>query len=174
MGDEDQEFRVEPEWERADRNLSELLQELRIALPGVQVIFGFLLTIPFTQRFQQLTDFQEKLYYGTLLSTALTTAFLVAPSAQHRLLFRKRDKENLVVLANKLAIVGILFLAISMCGVILLISDVLFKAPTPVIATIGAACVFGTLWFGIPLVRRARMDDLDPQPRRGKPLPPPD
>jgi len=156
--------RTETPVERSDRNLSELLQELRVALPGVQVLFGFLLTVPFTQRFKELTSFQEKLYFATLLSTALTTVLLVAPTASHRLLFRKREKEYLVTVSNRLAIAGIATLAISMCSVILLISDVLFNAPTPLIATAGAAFVFGTVWFVAPLLRRARMRDEPPPP----------
>jgi hypothetical protein len=153
--------RKETEYERADRNLSELLQELRVALPGVQVLFAFLLTVPFTQRFSTLTPFQEKLYYAILLSTALATAFLVAPTANHRLLFQKRDKERLVAVSNRLAIIGIAFMAVSICGVVLLISDFVFNPPTPLIATIGSVLVFGFLWFAVPLARRARMDELD-------------
>jgi uncharacterized protein DUF6328 len=156
--------RNETPFERADRNLSELLQELRVALPGVQVLFAFLLTVPFTQRFKDLTSFEEKLYYCTLLSTALATALLVAPTANHRMLFRKRDKEHLVVVSNRLAIVGIGVLAIAMCGVIMLISDVLFGASTAIVATSGTAAVFGVLWYLIPLVRRARMRDRVPPP----------
>jgi len=150
-------------YERADRNLSELLQELRVALPGVQVLFGFLLTVPFTDRFQALTMVQERLYFATLLSTALATAFLVAPTANHRLLFRKRDKEHIVMSSNRLATAGVGFLALSICGVILLVSDVVFDAPTSVIATCAKAVVFAWLWFVLPLIRRARLDD-EPKP----------
>jgi len=150
--------RGEASYERADRNLAELLQELRVALPGVQVLFAFLLTVPFTERFQSLTPFQENLYFATLLSTALTTALLVAPTANHRMLFRKRDKEYIVVISNRLAVAGIGSLALSMCGAILLISDVVFDAPTPVLATCGAALVFAWLWFVRPIRRRNRLD----------------
>jgi hypothetical protein len=159
--------RQEEAYERADRNLSELLQELRVALPGVQVLFAFLLTVPFSQRFDTLTPFQEKLYYAILLSTALTTALLVAPTATHRLLFQKRDKERIVKVSNRLAIIGLAFMAISICGVVLLISDFLFEPPTQVIATAGAVFVFGALWFAIPLVRRAQMGDV-PRPDYGE------
>jgi hypothetical protein len=151
--------RSESEVERTDRNLSELLQELRVALPGVQVLFAFLLTVPFTQRFSTLTSFQEKLYFATLLSTAVATALLIAPTANHRMLFRKQDKEHLVVVSNRLAIAGIGALAIAMCGVVLLISDVMFDAPTPLVATAGAALMFMWLWYVMPVVRRARMRD---------------
>ncbi|MBA2752550.1 MAG: hypothetical protein H0U41_10045 [Actinobacteria bacterium] len=114
--------------------------------------------MPFTERFQSLTPFQEKLYFGTLLSTALTTALLVAPTANHRMLFRKRDKEYIVVISNRLAVAGIGSLARSMCSAILLISDVVFDAPTPVLATCGAALVFAWLWFVRPIRRRNRLD----------------
>ena len=153
--------RDETSAERADRNLSELLQELRVALPGVQVLFAFLLTVPFSQGFTKMTALQEKLYFAILLATAISTAFLVAPTANHRLLFRKRDKERIVIVSNRLAIIGIAFLAIAMCGVVLLISDFVFSPPTPVIATAGAVFVFGSLWFAIPLVRRVQMAELD-------------
>ena len=145
--------------ERADRNLSELLQELRVALPGVQVLFAFLLTVPFTQRFASLTGLQTDLYFVTLLSTALTTALLVAPTANHRMLFRKRDKERLVIVSNRLAIVGLVTLAFSMCCVVLLISDVIFQSPVPFLATAGTILVFCALWFVVPLIRRLRMPD---------------
>jgi hypothetical protein len=157
--------RGETDFERADRNLSELLQELRVALPGVQVLFAFLLTVPFTQRFERLSPLQQKLYFATLLSTALTTALLVAPSANHRMLFRKRDKEHIVLIANRLTIAGLASMALSMCGVILLISDLMFDAVTPVVATCGAALVFAWLWFVRPIRRRHLLED-EPEPRR--------
>ena len=151
--------RVETGYQRADRNLNELLQELRVALPGVQVLFAFLLTVPFMERFQTLTSFQERLYFATLLTTALTIAFLVAPTANHRLLFHKRDKAHLVMVANRLAVVGIGLMALSIFGVILLVSDFVFEGATPVVATGGTAIVFAWLWFVLPMIRRARLDD---------------
>src|SRR5206468_5900239 len=95
--------RDETDWERADRNLQELLGELRVALPGVQVLFAFLLVVPFNQRFADVTDFQEKLYFVSLLLTAGASAFLIAPTVHHRLEFRLQDKEYIVVVANRLA-----------------------------------------------------------------------
>ncbi len=92
--------------ERADRNLNELLQELRVALPGVQVLFAFLLTVPFSQGFNSLEPVQRELYFGVLLSTALSTALLIAPTANHRLLFRQRQKEHLVRISNRLTLAG--------------------------------------------------------------------
>ncbi len=154
--------RSETPAERADRNLSELLQELRVALPGVQILFAFLLTVPFSQGFPKLDDFQRDLYFGVLMSTALSTALFIAPSANHRLLFRMRDKEYLVQISNRLTIAGLLVLSVSLTGAVLLISDILFKSPAPAIFTAATALVFLVLWVALPLARRARLaDELD-------------
>src|SRR4051812_31255652 len=93
----------ETEKERLDRNLEQLLNELRVAMPGVQLLFGFLLTVPFQQRFQRVTGFQEKLYFATLLAAATASAFFIAPTAYHRILFREGEKQHLVFAATKLA-----------------------------------------------------------------------
>lgn len=143
--------------ERADRNLAELLQELRVALPGVQVLFAFLLTVPFSARFGELTRFQEKLYFAILLGAALSTALFIAPSSGHRVLFRLQEKEYLVTTANRQALAGLAVLALSMCGVIALISDVLFDAAATIAFTAASVVVFGGLWYVGPLLRlRAR------------------
>lgn len=151
--------RDETALERADRNLNELLQELRVILPGVQVLFAFLLTVPFSDRFDALSAFQEALYFAILLSTAITMALLVAPTANHRLLFHKRDKANIVRIANQLAVAGITLLAVSVCAVVLLISDLLFDPPVTMAATLGIGAVFAVLWFLQPLRRRSRLAD---------------
>ena len=151
--------RHETDLERADRNLNELLQELRVVLPGVQVLFAFLLTVPFTSRFATLTHFQEGLYFAILLSTALATALLIAPTANHRLLFHKHDKVYIVAVANRLAVAGIAVMALSICGAILLISDVVFDSPAPVLSALGAATVYVLLWFVRPMMRRRRLAD---------------
>ena len=151
--------RVEGEEERADRNLSDLLQELRVALPGVQVLFGFLLTVPFSQRFSDLTPFQEKLYFGVLIGVALATVLLVAPTAGHRIIFRRQQKEFIVTVANRFALVGLLLLAISMCGAIGLISDFIFGATTAVISTIVMAAAFIGFWFFGPVMRRQKLPE---------------
>jgi uncharacterized membrane protein YbhN (UPF0104 family) len=149
--------RAESEEERADRNLSDLLQELRVALPGVQVLFAFLLTVPFTQRFDELSDFDQKLYFGVLIAVALATVLLVAPTAGHRILFRRQQKEYIVTIANRLSLVGLLLLAIAMSGAIALISDFLFGAATAVISTIVMAAAFVGFWFLGPVVRRQKL-----------------
>lgn len=148
--------REESPEERADRNLLELLQELRVALPGVQVLFAFLLTVPFTQRFESLTSFQEGLYFGVLLGAALSTALFIAPTAAHRLLFRMQEKEYLVLAANRLTLAGLAVLAISMCGVILLISDMLFGPAATAITTTASVLAFAGLWYAGPALRRQR------------------
>jgi Family of unknown function (DUF6328) len=148
--------REESEFERLDRNLTELLQELRVALPGVQVLFAFLLAVPFTQRFNEVSSLQQKIYFATLLCTAVAAALLIAPSAYHRITFRLQEKEHLVFVANQLAIAGLGFLAASMTGVILLVTDLLFGTATVVVATTCSALMFATLWYALPLRRRFR------------------
>jgi hypothetical protein len=149
----------ESEKERLDRNLLELLNELRVALPGVQVLFAFLLTVPFTQRFTTLTSTQEKVYYATLLLTTASTVLLIAPSAHHRINFRRQDKAYIVFLANRMTIVGLALLALAMSGVVFLITDVLYGSTATAIATAGALVAFATLWYAIPIWRRLRRRD---------------
>jgi uncharacterized membrane protein len=146
----------ETEAERLDRNLIELLNELRVALPGVQVLFAFLLTVPFTQRFTTLSDAQEKVYYVTLMLTTAATILLIAPSAHHRLQFRQRDKRNIVLVANRLAIVGLALMALAMAGVVLLITDLLFGNTMTAVATSATLAAFAFVWYAIPLARRIR------------------
>lgn len=153
----DESGRAETEDERADRNLSDLLQELRVALPGVQVLFAFLLTVPFSQRFDTLSDFDKKLYYGVLICVALATVLLVAPTAGHRILFRRQQKEFIVTIANTLSLAGLLLLAFAMCGAIALISDFLFGATTAVVSTVVMAAAFMGFWFLGPVVRRQNL-----------------
>jgi Family of unknown function (DUF6328) len=149
--------RFESEEERADRNLSDLLQELRVALPGVQVLFAFLLTVPFTNRFSDLSGFEQKLYYGVLIAVALATVLLVAPTVGHRILFRQQQKEYLVTIANRLALIGMFLLAVAMCGAIALISHFLFGAATAIVSTIVMTAAFAGFWFAGPIIRRANL-----------------
>jgi hypothetical protein len=149
--------RDESKHERLDRNLSELLQELRVALPGVQVLFAFLLTVPFQTGFQHPTGFQERVYFATLVCTAISAALLISPTAYHRLLFRFQEKEHLVFVANRLAIAGLGFLALAMVGAIMLITDVVFgSTATVIVATVFAFLLYLTLWCLLPLRRRFR------------------
>lgn len=146
--------RDETEVQRLDRNLGELLQELRVALPGVQVLFAFLLAVPFQQNFQEITGFEKVVYFATLLCTAVSAALFIAPSAYHRLTFRFQQKEHLVTLANRFTIAGLGFLALAMTGVIMLITDVLYGGAATVITTFSAFVLFVVLWLVLPLRRR--------------------
>jgi hypothetical protein len=146
--------RAETEDERLDRNLSELLQELRVALPGVQVLFAFLLAVPFQQNFTKISAFDEKVYFVTLLCTAVSAAMLISPTAYHRVTFRYQQKRRLVFLANRLAIAGLGFLALAMTGAIMLITDVLFGGVVTVVVSTAALAMFVTLWYVLPLQRR--------------------
>src|SRR3954453_9868914 len=119
--------RDETEEERLDRNLGELLQELRVALPGVQVLFAFLLAVPFQQGFEEVTSFQKDVYFATLILTAISATMLISPSAYHRIPFRYQQKRRLVYYSNRFAIIGLALLALAMTGAILLITDVLFS-----------------------------------------------
>jgi Family of unknown function (DUF6328) len=151
--------RQETETERLDRNLNELLQELRVALPGVQVLFAFLLTIPFNQRFKLLTSAQERIYLGTLLCTTVAAVLLIAPTAYHRITFRKQQKRRLVKIANRAAIAGLGFLAVAMTGVVLLVTDFLFSTAVTIACTSFAGLLFAIFWYALPLIRRAGLDD---------------
>ena len=136
--------------ERVNRELIELLNELRVALPGVQVLFAFLLAVPFSQRFDQVTELQRDAYMVALLSTLAGSVFLIAPAAYHRIRFRDRDKEALLQISNVFAIVGMVFLALGMTAVVFLVTDLLFKdTVTAVVTTLTAAL------FAVGLVRAA-------------------
>ena len=147
--------RDEDEHDRRDRQIMELLQELRIALPGVQILFAFLLTVPFTQRFPTLSVFQRDTYYVTLLATALSTACLIGPSAAHRLRFHQGDRAWVIESANRLTIIGLAFLAVALGGSVLLITDILFDGVRVWIYSVGVWIAIVVLWFARPLVRTA-------------------
>jgi hypothetical protein len=149
----------EDQSERIDRELIELLNELRVALPGVQVLFAFLLTVPFSQGFAQTTQFQRDLLFAVLVSTAISAALLIAPSAWHRLRFRQQDKELILSVSNRMAIVGLGFLAIAMVGAVMLIANYAFSETLTVVAGIVAFLIFGGLWYALPLARRAKQSD---------------
>jgi uncharacterized protein involved in cysteine biosynthesis len=145
--------REESEQERTDRNLQEMLGELRVALPGVQVLFAFLLVVPFNQRFAQVTDFQKTLYLVTMLFTTASTICLIAPTAHHRLEFRQQDKEAIVETGNRIVIIGLTLLAIAMTGAVLFVTDYLYGTGTTLAAAGGVALGFAALWYVIPLRR---------------------
>jgi hypothetical protein len=151
-----QEKRGEDPQERTARELIELLQELRIVIPGVQVLFAFLLVVPFNQRFGEVTDFQQTVYFITLLFTTASTVCLIAPTVHHRIEFRQQDKENIVRVGNRIVIAGLAMLAIAMTGAVLLITDYLYGSATTIAAAVGVGLAFAVLWCLIPLRRLAR------------------
>jgi O-antigen/teichoic acid export membrane protein len=142
--------RHETEAERIDRNLGELLQELRVAGLGVQVLFGFLLAMPFTNRFASLDPEQHRLYVADLLLAALATALLTAPVAYHRIVFRRHQKHDLLRVANLMALAGLVAVAFAISGAVLLVVSVVYDG---LVAALIAAAVAGTyflLWFVVP------------------------
>lgn len=145
--------------DKLDRELVELLQEMRIMLPGIEVIFGFLLTVPFTARFTQLSNLQTSTYFTVFISTALATALLVAPSAYHRLRWRQYDKEHLLRVANKFAIAGLAFFAVSMSGIAFIVTDVVIQTSIAVWVAAGVGAIVLVLWFGLPLLRGAQDEE---------------
>jgi hypothetical protein len=136
--------------ERVNRELIELLNELRVALPGVQVLFAFLLVVPFNQRFADLTAGQERLYLFTLLCAGFASALLIAPTAQHRITFREQEKEYIVTTGNRLTLAGLAFLALSMTGAIGLVVDVVFSTTTAIVSTAVIGLFFVVLWYVMP------------------------
>ena len=140
--------------QRDDRNLTELVQELRVAGLGVQVLFGFLLSLPFTVRFDRLSGFQHDLYLASLVLAAVATTLLIGPVAYHRLVFRRGRKEELVRFANALALVGLAAVAGAVLAAVLLITDYVAGAVSGGLITAALACMITVLWFAVPLTRR--------------------
>ena len=143
----------ETEKERLDRELLELLNELRVVLPGVQVLFAFLLAVPFYQRWADVTSFQRDVYFAALSLALIATAVLIAPTALHRLNFRSQDKKAIVMISNRLAIVGTSVLATAMVGVMVLISDILFDRTMTIVVGVLSGLVFALLWLALPISR---------------------
>ena len=140
---------------KQDRELIELLNELRVVLPGIQVLFAFLLVVPFSQGFVDTTATQKKVYYASFVFTTIATALLIAPTSYHRIRWRVKDKEHMLVISNRLAIAGTAFLACAMSCVVFFITDFLYSGIT-VLATAGAVLLLSWLWFGLPLLRAVR------------------
>ena len=146
--------RDESEAERDDRNLAELLQELRVAGLGVQVLFGFLLSLPFTARFARLSPGQRDLYLASLVLAAVSTALLVGPVAYHRLVFRRRQKERLVRAASVMAILGLAAVGLAVSAAVLLVTSYVASGLAAALITAFIVCAFGGLWFVFPLTHR--------------------
>ena len=159
--------RSETPRERLDRNLAEMTGELRVVITGVQVLFAFLLVVPFDARFTRLDSFERAVYFVTLLLAALAAVFTIAPSAQHRILFRRNEKAHLVFSASDFAIAGLVCLALAMCGALLLVATVLFGTLAVVLTALAMSVPFGVVWFALPW-RRARRDDERDSARRSR------
>ena len=144
----------ESESERNSRRLIELLQEVRVATAGVQILFGFLLAVPFSQTFDQISSFEKHVYLFVLICTALSSALLIAPTALHRLLFRRGHKPEIIEYANLMTINGLVLLALAMIGVVFLLTHVIFGPAAALAVTIPVGLVFMGTWFVIPLARR--------------------
>ncbi len=139
--------------EKRDRQMIELLNELRVALPGVQILFAFLLTVPFAQGFQRTTPFQRNLFFGVLLATAVSTTCLIAPTALHRLRFHQGDRDYIIESANKLLIAGLVALGAAIVGAVVLITDFLFDGAAVWVWPGAIAVLLVVLWFVRPLLR---------------------
>jgi hypothetical protein len=139
-----------------DRELTELLNELRVTLPGVQVLFAFLLVAPFSQTFSRINDLQKYAYLTALVFAALGSAFLIAPAPYHRIRFRDHDKDAILRTANKLALAGTVCLAIGMSAALFLVTDYLFRSPVPELLTAVVAAAILVFWYALPLSRELR------------------
>jgi hypothetical protein len=148
----------ESEKERVDRELIELLNELRVALPGVQVLFAFLLILPFQQRFVETSAEDRTVYTVALLSSALAAALLIAPSMYHRLNFRRGNKVEILFDSNKLMVGGTIFTAVGIACSVYLVVDIVHGGIAAVAATLGTLLVYGTLWIALPLARRGEQE----------------
>ena len=154
--------RGETRAERIDRELIELLNELRVALPGVQFLFAFLLIVPFQQGMARTTDFQRDLYFVTLVAAAVATGLLIAPAAQHRVLFRQRDKDALLRRSSRSAYAGTVVLGIAIVSAVLLVLDVLFSRTQAVVTAAAVAALLAWWWVAVPLWQRAQGEIVAP------------
>jgi len=137
--------------QRHDRELIELLNELRVALPGVQVLFAFLLAVPFSRGYPKVTQFEKVAFFVSLVTTALSSALLIATPSFHRLRFRVEDKGRIVVLGNRLAIAGFFFLAVAMVSAVLMVTAFLFGRAAGIATAAAMGVVFAALWYGLAL-----------------------
>ena len=141
--------------ERVDRELMELLNELRVALPGVQILFAFLLIVPFQQSMGRSTDFQRDVYFLTLVAVCVATGLLIAPAAQHRVLFRQQDKEGLLRRSSRSAYAGLVVLAVAIASAVLLVTDVLFSRTQAWVTAGAVAALLAWWWIAVPFWQRA-------------------
>jgi Family of unknown function (DUF6328) len=142
--------------ERADRELIELLNELRVVLPGVTVLFAFLLAVPFAKGWAEVTSFQRDVFLVAFLATGVAIVFLAAPSSYHRLTFRAGNKERLVEMGSRLTIAGIAASAVALEAAVLLVVDFVLSRDAAIAATAGFAVLLLFLWYGLALYGRLR------------------
>ena len=161
MTPEKRRIRDEDEKHRWDRNFADLLQELRVAQTGIQILFAFLLTLPFSNGFPKTTAFQQDVYIVALLSTAGAAAMIIGPVAFHRALFRQGRKPELVRYAHRMATGGLAFLLVSMVTSVFLIVDYLLSRTAAWVLGGATAVFFLVLWAGIPLYRHHWIDEDD-------------
>ena len=155
------ETRHETQLERLDRNLEEMTGELRVVVTGVQVLFAFLLVVPFDTGFAHIGGFERVVYFVTLLLAALSAVCTIAPSAEHRFLFRHDDKHHIVFSSNRVMIAGLGCLALAMCGCLLLVTTKLFGVTAGVVTAVLGALPFALLWFALPLRRLRMLEERD-------------
>ena len=153
---------AETEKERVDRELIELLNEVRIVLPGVQVLFGFLLVVPFQQSFRDVTDLERQLFIVAFLTAMAASVLLIAPSTYHRIRFRSGDKAQLIETSNKYVLAGTAFLAVSLTTSAYLVTDYVYGGLAGPVAALIAAVALGWFWFGLPLWRELRGEQSGP------------
>ena len=146
----------EDQQERLNRQFTELLQEARLAILGVQVLFVFLLRVPFSQRFPSVSTLEQYALYTTLLCTVLSAALLMAPTPHHRILWREHQREKRIELGNRLIMAGLSFLALAILGSVFLISDLVVGGVAAGLTTVGIGLVILWVWYGQPLFRRMR------------------
>jgi cation transport ATPase len=149
--------RDESSLERLDRNELELLNELRVASAGVQVLLAFLLIVPFNNRFTRLSSFERYDYFVTLVCMAIAATLLIAPSIHHRVLFRRSQKDFLVTVGNQAAITAMVFMTVGLTGILMLIADVVFGGATTVVVGVVAGVMVSGVWFGVPLNRLRKL-----------------
>jgi hypothetical protein len=163
--------RDETDTERLDRNLVELLQEVRVVQTGVQVLFAFLLTVPFSSRFDEISGFQRGAYFAALIGATAASVLLIAPTALHRILFRMGQKAYMVEVSNLLALGGLASTAVAMVAVMLLVADVMFGFGVGVAIALATAAAFTAVWWALPLRRRRAVlaEQRRPLPRERRP-----
>jgi hypothetical protein len=140
--------------EKLERELERLLEEVRVALPGVQILFAFLLAVPFANRFQDVTSLQTRVYFVSFVAALAASIFLIAPTAYHRIRFRRHDDpERMVLTANVFALIGLAFLAIALTAATFLVTDFVFSGPAAIAVTAVAGGLLLGVWYAIPLSR---------------------